>query len=273
MTKPGRFRHFLATRICASITALASIVGCAESLAAPPRSATSRHAADATPAQCRLPNEVAFVEGALPRLARRLDTPPVPVVVIGSGSSAGSGVSNRQASFPLRLEARLAQAFPRAKVSVTVLAQTGQTAPAMLARLEHEVVKLHPALVIWQTGSADAARGVAPVEFGIALDRGVALLLDKGADVLLVDSQFSPRAALLVNTEAYREALRWNARRYGIPLFRRYDTMQYWWSNEVFDLDTEDKALQLANADRIHDCVAALLLKLIESGVAEAKRR
>ena len=90
--------------------------------------------------------------------------------------------------------------------------------------------------------------------------------------MLLVDGQFSPRASLLINTDAYREVVRWSARRFDLPMFRRYDTMQYWWTNEIFDLDAEDKASQLANADRIHDCVAALLFKVIQRGVGAQGR-
>ena len=63
-----------------------------------------------------------------------------------------------------------------------------------------------------------------------------------------------------------------DARRYDVPLFKRYDTMQYWWSHDVFDLDAEGKANQLDNADHIHDCVAALLVRVIQRGVAPGGR-
>jgi hypothetical protein len=126
--------------------------------------------------------------------------------------------------------------------------------------------------VIWQTGSADAARGIPVMEFGASLERGIAELQEAGSDVLLMDGQFSPRASILINTDSYRETVRWNARRFDVPLLKRYDTMQYWWSNEIFDLDAEDKSAQLENADRIHDCVGALLFRLIRRGVgAEPK--
>jgi acyl-CoA thioesterase-1 len=226
-----------------------------------------------TPTQCRVPDDTALIDGPLPRLARRLKTSePLNIVVIGSGSAAGSGTTRREASFPYRLESRLEKAYPKAKLHMLVLAETGQTAPAMHARFVREVLPLNPALVIWQTGSADAARGIPVMEFGTALEHGIGELLDRGSDVLLVDGQFSPRASLLINTDGYRDAVRWNARRYDLPLFKRYDTMQYWWSNEVFNLDAEDKTLQLDNADRIHDCVAGLIFRTIQRGVgAEPK--
>ena len=90
-----------------------------------------------------------------------------------------------------------------------------------------EVIPLHPALVIWQTGSADVTRGVPLTDFGNALEQGIVALKEAGSDVLLVDSQFGPRASLLINTDAYRESVRWSARRFDVPLFKRYDTMQY----------------------------------------------
>lgn len=226
-----------------------------------------------TPRQCRVPDDTAMIDGPLPRLARRMKAgEPLTIVVIGSGSAAGSGTSRREAAFPYRLDARFQKAFAKTRTRLVVLAEMGQTAPSMSARIARDVVPLNPALVIWQTGSADAARGIPVMEFGMSLERGIGELREHGSDVLLVDSQFSPRASLLVNTDNYREAVRWNARRYDLPLFKRYDTMQYWWSNEMIDLDAEDKAEQLANADRIHDCVAALLVRLIGRGIAGAAK-
>jgi len=221
-----------------------------------------------TVAQCDVPDDIALTDGPLPRLARRLKSvEPVTVVVLGSGSATGSGTSGKDAAFPDRLEIRMTKAWPNAKIRFAVLASTGQTAPAMHTRFARDVFPLKPALVIWQTGAADIAGGVSVLDFENALERGIAELRDHGSDVLLMDGQFSPRASLMVDTDAYREAVRWNARRYEVPLLKRYDTMQYWWNNDVFDLDAQDRASQLGNADRIHDCVAALLMRAIRRGI------
>ncbi len=266
-----------AITLTASALAVCAITVADASHAAPPASVSrdSQRAQDTMPAQCKVPDDTAFIAAPLPRLARRLKSPDsltsaLTIVVIGSGSAAGSGTSAKDAAFPYRLETRFARTFARPKMRLVVLAEMGQTAPAMFDRIAREVVPLRPALVVWQTGSADAVRGIAPIEFGSAVERGIGLLHDKGSDVLLIDSQFSPRASLLVNTDAYRDAVRWNARRFDVPLFKRYDTMHYWWSNEIFDLDAEQKANQLETADRIHDCVAALLVRLIVRGVGTA---
>jgi hypothetical protein len=238
---------------------------------APAKPVAARTAApvDRLPDRCQAPETTAFVDGPLPRFARRVrSSDPLTIVVMGSGSAAGSGTSHKEAAFPYRLETRLGSVYPKAKVKLVVFAETGQTAPSMYARLAQDVLPLKPALVVWQTGSADVARGIPVMDFGGALERGVSDLQAKGTDVLLVDSQFSPRASLLINTDSYRETVRWAARRFDVPMLRRYDTMQYWWSNETFDLDVEEKAAQLENADRIHDCIAALLVKLIQRGIA-----
>jgi lysophospholipase L1-like esterase len=235
---------------------------------------TAAHAAidAALPSHCKVADDTALVDGPLPRLAKRLAGPgPVTIVVLGSGSAAGSGTSRRDAAFPYRLESRLSKAFPKAKLQLVVLASTGQTAPAVHARFAREVVPLKPALVVWQTGSADLAGGVSVTEFETALEHGIPELRTAGGDVILVDGQFSPRASLLMNTDAYRDAVRWNARRYELPLFKRYDTMQSWWHDGVFDLDAQDKASQLETADRIHDCVAAVLTRAIVRGVGEVR--
>lgn len=224
------------------------------------------------PDLCRVPDETALMDASLPRFAKRLKgSAPATVVVIGSGSATGSGTTGANAAFPHRLELRLAKAYPKAAIRLVVLARMGQTAPAMRARFTREVLPLKPALVIWQTGSADVANGVPVTEFESSLEHGIAELQGNGSDVLLMDGQFSPRASLMINTDAYRDAVRWNARHYELPLFRRYDTMQYWWNNDVFDLDTQDKASQVDTADRIHDCVAALLMRAIAHGVTESR--
>jgi hypothetical protein len=227
----------------------------------------------ALPDRCGVPDDTALIDGPLPRLAQRLkSSDPITIVVLGSGSATGSGTSGKEASFPYRLVARIERAYPKSRPRLVVLAETGQTAPVMAARLPREVLPLRPALVIWQTGAADVARGVPVGDFTAALDRGVADLQEQGSDVLLVDGQYSPRAALMINTDAYREAVRWDARRFDLPLLKRYDAMQYWWSNETFDLDAQDKPSQVANADRIHECVAALLFRLIQRGLGAEPR-
>lgn len=262
-----RRRHPLRVRLCRAVAALMLAASWSQASAAPVAKEAPR---DSTmPTQCNVPDDTAMIEGPLPRLAKKLrSSDALTVVVIGSGSAVGSGTTRKEAAFPFRFETRLQKAFPKPRIRLVVLAEMGQTATLSYARIAKEVAPLKPALVIWQTGSADAARGVPVMDFGSALERGIGDLRDQGADVLLVDSQFSPRASLLVNTDGYREAVRWNARRYDVPLFKRYDTMQYWWSHEVFDLDAEDKANQLENADRIHDCVAAWLVRVVERGVA-----
>ncbi len=230
---------------------------------------TVREPAAAAP--CSVPDDIALTDGALPRLARKLKgLDPLTIVVLGSGSATGSGTSGRDAAFPGRLEMRLAKAYPNTKIKVVVLAATGQTAPAAHARFARDVFPQKPALVIWQTGSADVAGGIAVPEFESTLERGIAELHDHGSDVLLMDGQFSPRGSLMIDSDAYRDAVRWNARRYELPMLKRYDTMQYWWNNDIFDLDAQDKAAQLDNADRIHDCLAALLMHAIRRGVDEA---
>lgn len=234
----------------------------------------AKPALDDSPARCKTPDGTAFVDAPLKRLTQRLRAnDPLTVVVLGSSSAAGSGTSRREASFPARLEARLDGAFPKRRIRVVTFAEPGQTAQAMQARLAGDVLPLKPALVVLQTGSADAARTIPVTDFANAVEHGVMQLQAANADVILMDSQFSPRASLLVNTDAYREAVRWNARRYDAPLLKRYDTMRYWWSNEVFDLEPERKANQVENADLIHDCIAVLLVRLIERGVATATDR
>ena len=50
-----------------------------------------------------------------------------------------------------------------------------------------------PALVVWQTGTVDAMQSVDPDQFSAALDQGINIARSAGADVVLVNAQYSPR--------------------------------------------------------------------------------
>ena len=144
-----------AITLTASALAVLAVTVADASHAAPPvwTAREAQRARDAMPAQCTVPDDTAFIAAPLPRLARRLRssesiTSALTIVVIGSGSAAGSGTSAKDAAFPYRLETRFAKAYPKPRTRLVVLAETGQTAPVMFERIAREVVPLRPALVV-----------------------------------------------------------------------------------------------------------------------------
>lgn len=225
---------------------------------------------EVVPENCEVSSSLVYSEEALPFVAGRLERDKVlTILVIGSGSTAGSGVSEPRFAYPEQLRSKLLSVFPSAVVTVRKDAKRGATAKDMLRTLESDLNTVKPSLVIWQTGTADALRSVPLNEFGMSLDRGLRLLKRKMVDVILMDMQFSPMTDAFIHSSPYRGYMRWAAKRNEVILFRRYDIMEYWWNHEVFDLGSTDAEVQLSNADNIHECIAGLLAQMIARGVRQ----
>jgi acyl-CoA thioesterase I len=197
-------------------------------------------------------------------------TPPVRIVALGSGTTQGLGASSPAASFPARLEAALA---PRLAPPVSVLNQgvQRQTAADMLARLDRDVLAQRPALVLWETGTVDAVRGVALDDFSAQLEAGIARIRRAGADVLLIDPQYARYAPRVVNILPFVEAMRTVAASHGVMLFDRFEVMAYWIDNEVFHLDDRPAPrLVGSEIDQVYDCIAELIAHMILDAIPQA---
>ncbi len=173
-------------------------------------------------ALCQVPPDLATLEDPLPRLARRLGERPLSVIVIGSGSSAGAGTSDRSRAYPQVLQRELERLLG-APVVVDSIAKRGATAADMLDIIRRDVAPRRPALVVWQTGTADAVRGVDIDTFGEALEKGLDALQERGIDMVLMDMQcgrdgFADRAAPVPQLHAVGVA---RPRRAAVPPPRR----------------------------------------------------
>lgn len=208
-----------------------------EETASPPAGAASPAEPAATAAKakrpkfvtsCDAPRELVRFAVGLPAVSRALaQGRAVEVVAIGSSSTAGSGASSPQASYPARLEAELLRRFPGKDFNVHNFGIGGQLARDMLARIEDTVVGLKPALVIWQTGVNDATHDVGVDAFRQVLDRGIKLLKSQGIDVILVDMQFYPRSERVASYREYLKAMRVAADAHSVGLFPRYAIMRH----------------------------------------------
>ena len=63
----------------------------------------------------------------------------------------------------------------------------------MMKRLQTEVIDAKPDLVIWQVGTNAVLRNLDPAETAKLVEEGVARIQAAGADLVLVDPQYSPR--------------------------------------------------------------------------------
>src|SRR5262245_21986183 len=122
----------------------------------------------ATP--CSVPEEFATTDEPLPRLAAAIAAGgPVNVLAIGSATTVGAvSTSGQQTSaaqgvaFPWHMRHALQAALPDVAFNLTVRGGRGMTAEDMLPLLESALQQQHYALVLWQTGTVEAVRGLRP---------------------------------------------------------------------------------------------------------------
>ncbi|MCU0889174.1 MAG: hypothetical protein MUC64_14400 [Rubritepida sp.] len=222
--------------------------------------------------RCHAAADLVALDEPLPRLARRLGERPLVVAVVGSGSSAGGGVSEPARAYPNALQRELEQRLG-VPVMLERYAKRGATALEMAEVLRREVAPRRPALAIWQTGTVDAVRGLDINAFGEALDRGVAALHERDIDVVLVDMQFGPQTDALIQLRPYRNYMLWAARRNDVPLFRRHEIMQQWSERDIVDLAATTRTEQLKAADFVHECIGRLLGAAIHEAARAAAPR
>jgi lysophospholipase L1-like esterase len=212
------------------------------------------------PNVCEIPAYLLFGESELKRVAtavkerRRLE-----IVVIGTASSIlpGSGVT----AYPARLEAALGARLPGVTVNVISQAKPRQTAAEMVQNIKKLLSELKPDLVLWQTGTIDAMRGVELDKFGAALDQGIEQIKAAGADVILMNMQYSPRTESMIAVDLYLDSMRAAAREHEVPLFDRFAIMRNWSDSGAFDLYSA--TTNPAMAEKVHDCIGRALASLV----------
>ncbi len=214
------------------------------------------------PAECRVAENLTEPSFRLPQVARALAAKHLNVLVVGAGSSqlpAGN-------AYPARLQRALAEKLPGVEVKVTTDVKTGRTAAEMVKGLPASLDSAKPALLVWQTGTVDAMLGIDPDQFSQALDKGVKMARSAGADVILINAQYSPRTESMIALGTYVEDMRWVALQQEVPLFDRFSIMKLWGELGTFDLNSATKKLDIA--ERVHDCIGRLLADMV---IAAAK--
>jgi hypothetical protein len=219
---------------------------------------------------CAVASHLVVAEATLPRAAAAIAKDrDLRVAVAGTSSSTLPGASGAKMAYPARLEAALAALFPGVAVQVTAAATPRQTAADMMQAFPRILVDAKPTLVVWQSGTFDAVRGVDPDEFRAVLDEGIITLQTGGADVILMNMQYSPRTELVIALGPYAEAMRFVALEREVPLFDRFAIMKHWSEAGTFDLYSQPKNLDIAA--QVHDCLGRLLADLIAAAVKLAE--
>jgi lysophospholipase L1-like esterase len=199
--------------------------------------------------------------GSLPHVARKLvDGEPVVIIAFGSSSTAGTGASAPEFTYPNRLAAQLKRHYPTANITVINAGVGGEDAPEMMKRLQTSVIDKHPDLVIWQVGTNAVLRNLDPDVTADEVEEGVARIQAAGSDVVLVDPQYSPRvtehpesASRIVKLLSHVAHLR------HIGIFPRFEVMRDWHEKQALPIDSFVIADGLHMNDWGYACFAQLL--------------
>jgi lysophospholipase L1-like esterase len=210
---------------------------------------------------------------SLPRVARKLAAgEPVVIVAFGSSSTQGYGTSAPEFTYPNRLAAQLQRKYPTADITMVNRGHGGDDAPEMMKRLQTEVIDMHPDMVIWQVGTNAVIRDLDPDAMGQIVQDGVARIQATGADVVLVDPQYSPRvtehpegASKMVKLLGKIAQLR------HIGVFPRFEVMRQWHENQSLPIDNFVIADGLHMNDWGYACFAQLLGDDIIRSVGQIK--
>jgi hypothetical protein len=211
---------------------------------------------------CEVPGHLLFVLGdaSLDEVATAVkERRALKILVLGTGSSLLAGAGAK--AYPVHLQEALKRRLPDVTVNVATEAKSRLKATDMVAGLEKLLLDRKPDLVVWQTGTVEAMRGVDPDEFRRTLDDGIDVIHEAGADVVLMNMQYSPRTESVLPVASFADTMRVVARDRSVPLFDRLEIMRYWNDNGNFDLNiaTKDSAM----AQQVHDCIGRALASLI----------
>ena len=216
--------------------------------------------AEDAPQSCDVPDYLMTSESTLPKVADALKAgKALDIMVLGSRSSTIP--TSEKSAYPGRLQAALREKFPAMAVNLSVELQMTKTAEDVAAGVVKLMEGKKPTLVIWQTGTVDAMRSVDPDDFRGAVDEGVAAMQNAGADVVLMNLQYSPRTETMISAPPYLDNIRVVAQQHDVPLFDRFAIMRNWNDTGNFDLFSTAHGLDLAK--RVHDCLGRALAKFV----------
>jgi len=222
---------------------------------------------------CRSPKGGAKAMGTLPHVAAKLAAgKPVVIVAFGSSSTEGFGSTAPEYTYPNRLAAQLHRTYPTADITVLNRGKGGEDAPEMMARLQNEVINAKPDLVIWQVGTNAVLRNLDPADTAKMVEDGIGRIQEGGADLVLVDPQYSP----LVNTRPESTSkmvalLHKVAELRKVGIFPRFEVMREWHEGQQMAFDSFVIADGLHMNNWGYACFAQLLGDNIVKSVGQIK--
>lgn len=218
---------------------------------------------------CRVPEDMLADDPGLPLVAQALrEKRPLTIVAIGGATTAGTAAANPERdAYPRRLQEALRRRHPGVPINVLNKGIPRQTTQEMVDRFERDVYAPAPTLVIWETGTSDAARNIDVDVFATALETGLDTLRERKFDIMLMNMQYSRSTESVINFAPYLEAMQHRADVDEVYLFRRFEMMRYWSENGVFEFVDVPRERRAELAAQVYDCIAERLADAIEHAV------
>lgn len=242
-------------------------------LTAPALAETAPAPACDQPAEFTTPSApLAAVASALAKKA------PVEILALGSGSTVGEGGGSSgpvftfktpTASFPYRMLEALQALHPSSPFRLEVRGGRNMTAEAMLSIMRQELAS-HPFdLILWQTGTVEAVRGMRPDALNAVLQEGVAAATEAHANVVLIDPQFSRFLRANTDLAPYEAVLEQATNVPEVTLFHRFDLTQLWVGNGQIDLERVERDQRDQTVALLNTCMGQALARYILTGAGE----
>ena len=184
------------------------------------------------------------------------------VVALGSSSTTGFGTFSPSGAFPRVMEQELLRLRPSARIQLTIRGRIMETIPDNVARLDYEVLRLKPDLVVWQLGTNDVVwRGI-PDNAKEVVTGAVKRLKAVHSDIVLVDLQYAPLVNAASRHIQMEQIIADVAREQNVGLFPRFLLMKraieagvrglIWWDG-------------LHNSAEGHKCIGIALAQMIDA--------
>ena len=214
--------------------------------------------------RCAVPAELIETSATLPNAALAIKRGRLDVMMV-SGAPAQTAAGGTLHKYPFFLEQALRERLRDVEVRVFSRAEPRRTVMEIMTALPRLIDEMKPNLVVWQSGTIEALRGIDPDGYGRKLDAGVSLVQNHGADVLLVNPQFSPRTDFMIDSTSYTEHMRWVAQTRDVPFFNRFEVMRHWSESGAFDLAAVGDN---GTFEQVHRCIGQLLGEVIVHAAA-----
>lgn len=153
------------------------------------------------------------------------------------------------------------------QVSVQQPGGAARTASDQLDMIKDALRTQHPALVLWQTGTRDAVNDEPDEDFAQTIAEGADIVASAGADLVLIEPQYSRFLEANANVAPYIAAMESEEAVPGIYVFHRYALMHEWADAGLIDLEEAPIRDRAAVAARLHACLAEELARGLLAGI------